>query len=99
MNKSGISPLEYKVLIQPDEVEKQSSGGIVYTSDVVEQDQNAQVNGKLIEAGSLAFEQWDVKPGMGVRVLFAKYAGIYTEGDDGKMYRLINDKDILGMRA
>lgn len=98
-NTSGIYPLEYKVLVKPNQVEEKSGGGIVYVDNSVKQEQNAQVNGVLIAVGSMAFSDCDVKPDVGAKVLFAKYAGIYNlEADDNEEYRLMNDKDISAVR-
>lgn len=98
MNKSGIFPLEYKVLILPDMKEEKTAAGIVLTTATREKEEMAEIEGELISAGPLAFEEWDVKPNIGATVLFAKYAGVYTKGNDGKNYRLINDKDVLAIR-
>lgn len=100
-NLSGIHPLEYKVVIRPDVVRSESEGGIVFTEDVVDTEQNAQVTGVLVAKGPLAFEGWEVEPLVGAHVFFAKYAGIYVAPDkavDGGAYRLANDKDIVAIR-
>ena len=41
-------------------------------------------------------ERWDPDktPKPGDRVLFAKYGGLQNPGKDGKVYRLLNDRDI-----
>jgi len=103
MNKSGIYPVEYKVLVLPDMKEEKTEGGIVLTSDYREKQEMAEVEGELIAVGPDAFTNdeghlWSVKPQIGATVLFAKYAGIYTKGNDGLNYRLINDKDVLAIR-
>jgi len=93
-------PLEYKVLVRPDKAETESGGGIVFTTEVVDKEQNAQVKGVLIACGPIAFEGWDTQPIPGANVLFAKYAGIYVISEaDGENYRLMNDKDIVAIRG
>jgi chaperonin GroES len=98
INTSGIQPVEYKVLILPDEIEERTAGGLFLPDNVREKEELAQVKGILIEKGGNAFEDWGKPvPDIGDRVYVAKYAGIRVEGVDGKMYQLANDKDIAGI--
>ena len=98
INLSGISPVEFKVLVLIDETEKVTKGGIILTSDHKERADMAQVKGTLIAVGGNAFQDWagDV-PKPGDRVMIAKYAGLVAEGNDGRMYRLASDKDIAAV--
>lgn len=103
MNKSGIIPLEYKVLILPDKPEEKTSGGIYLPDDLREKEEMAEIAGTLVDIGPDAFTYddgapWTLQPKTGSRILFAKYAGVYCKGDDGENYRLINDKDVLAIR-
>jgi chaperonin GroES len=93
-NPSGLQPVEYKILIEPEEVEQKSAGGIVLATSTTEKEQMAQVRGKLIAAGGNAFSDWlPPIPAVGDSIWYAKYAGYVIKGDDGKEYRLANDKD------
>lgn len=95
INTSGLQPVEYKILIEPEEVEQKSAGGIVLAVATTEKEKMAQVRGKLIAVGGNAFEDWsDPKPKIGDSVYFAKYAGYVIKGIDAKEYRLANDKDV-----
>ena len=96
-NASGITTLEFKVLILPDEVEQTSAGGIIMPDVRHEREEWAQVRGTLIASGGRAFEDWPDAPADGAQVYFAKYQGILVPGDDGKEYRLCNDKDISAL--
>ena len=99
-NESGILPVEYKVLILPDEVPEKTESGILYRPETArEKEQWAQVKGELVEVGGNAFEDWKgIAPQVGERVMFAKYAGIRdVEGADGKKYQICNDKDIIAV--
>lgn len=97
MNKSGILPVEFKILIEPEIVEEKTIGGIILTPKTKEMEQMAQVKGILIAVGGNAFEDWKDKPRTGVKVYFGKYAGYIVKGNDGKEYRLANDKDICAI--
>lgn len=93
-NTSGLEPVEYKVLVKPDEV-KEKIGSIYIPETAQEQKGLAEVKGTLIAVGGRAFEDFgEGKPQPGQRVLFAKYGGKVVSGADGKTYRLLTDKDI-----
>lgn len=95
MNTSGLQPVEFKVLIKPEDVEETTASGIVLARDVTERERMSQVKGTLVAVGGNAFQDWNgVVPALGQGVYYAKYAGINIKGEDGKEYRLANDKDI-----
>lgn len=97
-NKSGLSPVEYKILIDPEEVEKKTESGILLVDKVTEREKMAQVRGKLIAIGGNAFEDWQEPiPKVGDTITYAKYAGLIVKGVDEKEYRLANDKDITAI--
>ncbi len=99
MNESGIQPVEYKVLILPEQVDAKTSGGLYWPEQTKEREETAQVRGTLIACGGSAFCDWNgLKPQIGDKVYVAKYAGIYgVKGKDGKEYRIMNDKDIAAV--
>lgn len=95
INTSGMQPVEFKILIEPEEVEEVSKGGIVLAVKTTEREAMAQVRGRLIAIGGNAFEDWAGQvPKLGDSIYFAKYAGYVIKGADGKEYRLANDKDV-----
>lgn len=101
INKSGIYPTEYNVLVLPDPVEEKTKGGIILSDVTKEADKHAAVKGTLIAVSKLAFTYEDApdwvhyKPKPGQKVLIARYGGNLFKGNDGKEYRLLKDKDIL----
>lgn len=98
MNPSGISPVEFKVLVDPQEIEEKTASGIVLAPQVTEREKQKQVRGKLVAVGGNAFQDWtDPIPQVGNTICFAKFAGLVMPGGDGKEYRLINDKDITAI--
>lgn len=98
-NPSGISPTEFKVLIAPTEV-ADKIGSIFIPDEHKDRAQFAQMEGTLVALAPLAFtyDKWegceDQKPKPGDKVLFAKFAGFAHKGKDGKVYRVVNDKDV-----
>lgn len=100
-NTSGISPTEYKVLIEPVEIDEKV-GSIIIPDIAKDTEQHAQMQGILIDASPLAFSYDDWPEGAAVpkpgdKVLFAKYAGAVIDGTDGRKYRIVNDRDIAAI--
>lgn len=101
MNTSGLAPVEYKILIVPEDIQETDeriksakAAGIVMVDKTTEREAMAQVKGKLVAVGGNAFEDWKGRvPQVGDTIWFAKYAGYVIKGDDGQDYRLANDKD------
>ena len=96
MNESGIRPMEYKVLVKPEEVEEKTKGGIYIPEQAKDKEKFAKQEGVLIAVGAIAFTDpdWLERPRVGDRVLYDKYAGCTVKGKDGENYRIINDKEI-----
>ncbi len=98
-NTSGIEPLEYKVLVLPDSIEKKTEGGIYLPDQTHEMEELHQVKATLIAKGANAFEDWKDKDRMvpGVRIYMAMHAGYYVDGEDGQRYKIISDKDVAAI--
>lgn len=104
-NESGYSPLGDRVLVLPD-IAAGKVGSIELTQDVQERAQLSASSGVLVELGDDAFRwnfdrsrPWDgYRPKAGDRIAFDRYAGKEIIGDDAKVYRLMDDKCIGGVR-
>lgn len=108
MNLSGITPLEYKVLIRPVEetgfIAFKGGHKLYKPDETKERDQHAAMEGEIIDMAVFAFtyEQWPdgaEKPRAGQTAIFARYSGVNVKGADGIEYRLMNDKDIVAVRS
>lgn len=99
VNKSGIAPVEYKCVVLPDEPPAKSKEGMLFIPDTVRDIQKHRVvKALLVAVGGNAFEDWaGLIPKAGDRVCIAVAAGAIHKGPDEKEYRLINDKDIVGV--
>lgn len=98
MNSSGVEPLEYKVLVKPDQVQTVSESGLILMTEIhADREALAQTKGTIVAVGSLAFDGWGTKPNVGDRVYYAKFHGQMTKGDDGLFYTVMHDKDIIGL--
>jgi chaperonin GroES len=101
MNASGLTPLEFFVVVQLDQTEERTPGGIILPTKTQDADKLATHEGTLIAASPHAFTYADgwpegSKPEVGQRVLFKRYAGHLHERD-GRTYRLLNDKDLVAI--
>ena len=95
-NKSGLKPVEYKVLILPKKVEEKTAGGIFIPDSAKTKEEFQRSEGVIVAFGPIAFTDpnWLEHPQVGDSVLYDKYAGSLVTGKDGETYRLINDKEI-----
>lgn len=102
MNKTGINPTEYKVLLRRKKVEDKV-GNIIMPDMVKDRDKYKQIEGTVIAVSPLAFsyaspDEWEAvnssPPKAGDKVLYARHAGAEVTGKDGEEYLLVNDKDI-----
>lgn len=104
MNNSGIRPVQYMVIVKPDDVEKTTKGGIILPDTKVEKDEFQRMEGLLVAVSPMAFtfKDWpagkdDQKPKVGNRVTFARYNATEITGRDGGKYWLMKDESILGV--
>lgn len=98
LNESGLDPVEYKVLVKPDNVDEVTKSGLIIPAQTADRERMAQVKGTLVACGGNAFEDWRGRiPKIGDRVYFAKYAGLKVQDESRGWYQLINDKDIAAI--
>ena len=93
INETGIHPIFDRVLIKPLVVENKTASGIIVSSDETsEREQLANTTGEIVAVGEEVPK--DIVQ-VGMRVAFAKYAGLMYKGKDGKDYRMINYADLV----
>jgi chaperonin GroES len=91
-----IKPVEFKVLIKPDEVEA-TSGGLFLPDSVRDKQQFSVDRGTIISFGEGFFRDLPGPiPKVGDKVIFNRYAGNLIK-IDGIEHRLCNDKDICAI--
>jgi chaperonin GroES len=92
-NVSGITPIFDRILIKPLEVEEKTASGIIIaTAETSEREQLANTTGEIIALGE-AVPEGVVSVGM--KVGYAKYAGLMYKGKDGLDYRMINYDNLV----
>jgi co-chaperonin GroES (HSP10) len=102
INESGWVPTGDRILVLTDRVPARSKGGIEFTDDTKETNDEAAITGVLIAVGEAAFtwnadrsRAWSgAKPEAGMRIMFQKYAGELLYGNDDRLYRVMDDRAI-----
>jgi len=100
MNKSGIYPVDNRVLIRPETMEERTKGGIVIPDTVRERHEMGHIKAQLVALGAQAFEdikRKEFRPKEGAFVSIARYAGYLIRGNDDIEYRVINDRDVVAV--
>lgn len=101
MNASGLTPLEFFVIVELDVQAEKTAGGIILPPQAKDADELSTQEGTLVAASPHAFTYADgwpegSKPETGQRVLFKKFAGALHERG-GRKYRILNDKDLVAI--
>lgn len=102
MNRSGVQPLDLRVVVRPDKAQDRTAGGIILPDQTRDADKFAAQKGTLVAVGENAWEEAAARsaafqaPQPGDRVMIGKYAGTRFNGVDGEDYVLMNDIDIIG---
>lgn len=98
-NKSGIKPVGYSLVVEPDQVEEQTAAGIyVGTPEQIEREQMKQTDGVVLAIGPMAFsDEKENRCKDGDRIVMRAYAGMIRKGVDGRAYRIIADTEVIGI--
>lgn len=94
--KSKIRPLHDRILVEREEEERLSAGGIVIPDSATEKPIQGKVvavgNGKLMEDGTV--RPLDVK--VGDKILFGKYSGTEVKVG-GEELLVLREEDVMGV--
>lgn len=94
MTKINIRPLDDRVVVEPQEAEERTSGGIVLPDTAKEKPQRGRViavgPGKLLDNGQRA----ELSVSVGDQVIYSKYGGSDIE-IDGNEVKILRESDIL----
>jgi co-chaperonin GroES (HSP10) len=98
-NKSGIKPVGFSLVIEPEQVEETTESGIITgTPESIEREQMRQTDGVVLAVGPMAFsDEKEVRCKAGDRVVMRAYAGMIRKGVDGRDYRIIADTEVIGI--
>lgn len=93
----GVKPCGHRLVIWPIPKERKTASGIVIPDATANREDMAQIDAVVVSIGPNAWK--DQPTGSwceeGDTILIAKYAGLVREGKDGKIYRVINDLDVV----
>jgi len=95
-NASGIEPVEYNVVVEPRDLQTQTTGGVIMPDEVVEREGFARTEGVLLAKSDIAFSDLIDVP-VGSRVMFNKYNATEAKGRDGRNYWIMKDKAIVAV--
>ena len=100
----GMKPLEFNCLVLPRVIQRQRASGIYVPENTAQREEEGGDEGLLVAISPLAFNEADFPmaeaiPTVGQHVMFARYAGKSFVGADGRVYRVMKDKEILGIRT
>ena len=100
----GMKPLEFNVLVLPRVIQRQRASGIFVPENAAQREEEGGDEGLLVAISPLAFNESDFPmpeaiPQVGQQVMFARYAGKSFVGADGRVYRVMKDKEIVGIRT
>ncbi len=100
-----IKPCGFQVLIEMEDVEEKSEGGIIMqTMNEQEREQRGHDVGRIVAFGPVAYqgfsgcdgpEDWHPDLKEGALVEFRRYDGKIPRHDLDMKYRVVNDSDIL----
>jgi chaperonin GroES len=99
--RPGLRPTGFNLLVAPAAVEQKTAGGLWKPDTVVEKEQLVEVTARVVAMSPACFDfatfPQEMVPKVGDVVQFAKLGGVRTTGADGREYRFIPDKQILGI--
>jgi chaperonin GroES len=94
MAKLNLRPLDDRVVVQPEDAESTTAGGIVLPDSAQEKPQRGKViavgPGKLLDSGN----RGELSIGVGDTVIYGKYGGSNVEVD-GTEVKILRESDIL----
>ena len=98
INESGLVPLGRAVLVRTTELDDIAKASMIaIPQSVKESTAVMEQRAVVIAIGPACWD--DEKSGprceVGDKVIITKFAGYVTPGRDGKMYRLVNDRDVF----
>ena len=97
-------PMNWKVLIQPNDIKAEPKGGILLPDKVKENEQILTAHGTVMAVGELAYreretgERWkqEIVPQVGDKVTYGKYAGQKIVVNNVR-FLLLNDDEITAI--
>lgn len=100
-NVSGLVTYGYNCLVRVDECSPKSPGGVELPPELVDRMTEAAETGVIYFIGDNAFRVYadgalwaGIRPAVGDRIYFEKFAGNLARGRDGHIYRIMDYRNI-----
>lgn len=108
VNRSGITPLRYALVVEPVKVEEKTKSGIIIPDETKDRQQFRASRGEVVAIGELAFtmgtpgraEYFEdrTRPQVGDTVAFREYSGQVFNGPDGMTkFVMLQDSEVIGI--
>lgn len=99
-NESGLSPVEYNIVVRMDPVEETRPSGLVIPQSARDRDELSADEGTIVAVSPHAFSyaEWGdaTPPKVGDRILMAQFDGRIWKRN-GVTYRLLKDKSVIAV--
>lgn len=100
-NESGISPVEYNLVVRMDPIEEKTKAGLYLPPSAKDRDELSADEGVIVAMSPLAFgyavwPEGSRIPEVGDRILMAQFDGRIWKRN-GVTYRLIKDKSVIAV--
>lgn len=96
-----VLPVNYKIIVEIDEKEEYSEGGILMTTTNRDREKFGSDIGRVVHIGKTAYkdEAFGGQPEfkVGDKVCFIRYTGYTVPTEDGTLRRALTDSDIIGV--
>ena len=97
-NESGWRPAGRAILVLPDDITEKSSL-LVMPKTLTDRTKMMQDRATVIAVGPEAWvEEKEARAVPGDQVILAAYSGYLLTGEDGKLYRFVNERDIFAIK-
>lgn len=94
-----LIPAGYRILVDPDEVKKETESGIVLVTDE-KLERAANQKGTVVGLGEFAYDGYKGKwVKLGDRIIYSQYAGKFLEdpNEEGHLFVVLNDEDVVAI--
>jgi len=99
LNYKDIIPIGPYLLIEVEETEKKTSGGIIIPDKLKDQKDIASTKAKIVALGGEAFLEYHEKtpvPSPGDLIITARYCGLNVETEQGN-HKICKDEDVIAV--
>lgn len=98
--KPGLRATGFNILVGLPPGEKKI-GNIIIPDNVSDRERLGEVRGRIVDMSPACFDFADFgddyKPKIGDSIIFSKFLGVVTTGEDGNEYRIILDKNVVAV--